>query len=34
VKAFHSLVLRDGALPIDVLEAKVDRWIAQSKGAG
>jgi uncharacterized protein (DUF885 family) len=34
VKAFHSVLLRDGALPIDVLEAKVDRWIAQSQGAG
>jgi uncharacterized protein (DUF885 family) len=27
-KAFHSAVLRDGAMPLDVLEAKVDRWIA------
>lgn len=28
VKQFHSQVLRDGALPIDVLAAKIDRWIA------
>ena len=28
VRAFHSQVLRDGALPMDVLEAKIDRWIA------
>ena len=27
VKEFHSLVLQDGALPLDVLEAKVNRWI-------
>ena len=28
IKAFHSQVLRDGAVPLDVLEAKIDRWIA------
>jgi uncharacterized protein (DUF885 family) len=28
VKAFHSQVLRDGAVPMDVLTAKIDRWIA------
>jgi uncharacterized protein (DUF885 family) len=27
VREFHSQVLRDGALPLDVLEAKIDRWI-------
>jgi uncharacterized protein (DUF885 family) len=27
-RAFHSEVLRDGALPLPVLEAKIDRWIA------
>jgi uncharacterized protein (DUF885 family) len=27
LKQFHSQVLRDGALPMDVLEAKIDRWI-------
>jgi uncharacterized protein (DUF885 family) len=32
VKAFHSVVLRDGSVPIEVLEAKVDRWIEQTKG--
>jgi uncharacterized protein (DUF885 family) len=31
VKTFHSVVLRDGALPMDVLEAKVDRWIEQTR---
>lgn len=28
VKDFHSQVLRDGAVPMDVLEMKIDRWIA------
>jgi uncharacterized protein (DUF885 family) len=28
-REFHSQVLRDGALPLDVLEAKIDRWIAE-----
>ncbi|SFD75341.1 DUF885 domain-containing protein [Massilia yuzhufengensis] len=29
--AFHAIVLGEGTLPLAVLEAKVDRWIAQSK---
>jgi len=32
VRRFHTVVLADGALPLDVLEAKVDRWITQQKG--
>ena len=28
VKQFHSQMLRDGALPLAVLEAKIERWIA------
>ena len=28
VKEFHSQILLDGALPLDVLDAKIDRWIA------
>ena len=28
VRAFHDEVLRDGALPLTVLEAKMDRWLA------
>ena len=27
VKAFHTEVLRDGAMPLSMLDAKVDRWI-------
>ncbi len=29
--AFHAVVIGDGALPLAVLERKVDRWIAQAK---
>ncbi len=28
VRAFHSVILVDGALPLNLLEMKVDRWIA------
>jgi uncharacterized protein (DUF885 family) len=28
VKAFHGQVLDTGALPLAVLESKVDRWLA------
>ncbi len=28
VAAFHDEVLKDGAIPLEVLEAKIDRWIA------
>jgi uncharacterized protein (DUF885 family) len=28
IREFHSQVLTDGALPLDVLEAKIDRWLA------
>lgn len=31
VRAFHTKVLDDGALPLDVLEAKIDRWIADQQ---
>jgi len=29
VKDFHAQVLDDGAVPLSVLEAKIDRWIAE-----
>jgi uncharacterized protein (DUF885 family) len=31
VKEFHDEVLKDGAIPLDVLDAKINRWI-KSKG--
>ena len=33
IRQFHAEVLKDGAVPLDVLEAKVDRWIAEKKKA-
>jgi uncharacterized protein (DUF885 family) len=32
VRQFHTQVLTDGALPLDVLEAKVDRWVSRCLG--
>lgn len=32
IRKFHDAVLGSGALPMDVLESKVDMWIAQEKG--
>jgi len=32
-RKFHTAILADGALPLDVLEAKVDRWIAAQRGS-
>jgi uncharacterized protein (DUF885 family) len=31
VRRFHTAVLGDGALPLDVLEAKIDRWIESQR---
>ena len=31
IRAFHDCVLGGGALPLDVLDARVDAWIAQAK---
>jgi len=32
VREFHAEVLKDGSVPLNVLEAKIDRWIASKKG--
>jgi uncharacterized protein (DUF885 family) len=32
IRAFHEQVLGSGALPLPVLEAKIDRWIAGKQG--
>jgi uncharacterized protein (DUF885 family) len=29
IKAFHTEVLKDGSLPLNVLEAKIQRWVEQ-----
>ena len=34
IKEFHGQVLRDGALPLDVLGKKIDRWIEEKKATG
>jgi uncharacterized protein (DUF885 family) len=32
IRAFHDEILNGGALPLDVLEARVTMWIAAQKG--
>ena len=32
IRLFHDQVLEHGALPLNLLEAKIDTWIAVSKG--
>jgi uncharacterized protein (DUF885 family) len=32
IREFHDQILKDGSLPMNVLEAKIDRWIATKKG--
>jgi uncharacterized protein (DUF885 family) len=32
VKAFHDEVLSDGALPLNLLEAKIERWVSTQTG--
>ncbi|MFN2167810.1 MAG: DUF885 family protein, partial [Anaerolineae bacterium] len=32
VRAFHAQILENGELPLGVLEAGIDRWIARSAG--
>lgn len=31
IRQFHAEVLKDGAVPLDILEGKIDRWIAARK---
>lgn len=31
IRQFHAEVLKDGSVPLDVLEAKIDRWIEAGK---
>lgn len=33
IRAFHDVVLKDGPVPLAILEEKVDRWIADTSGA-
>jgi len=32
IRAFHDLVLDSGALPLDVVEQRVNAWIASQQG--
>lgn len=32
IREFHAEVLKDGAVPLDVLERKIDRWIESRRG--
>ena len=32
IREFHDVVLRNGAVPLDVLQAQVEDWIDRSKG--
>jgi uncharacterized protein (DUF885 family) len=31
IAAFHDTVLAEGGLPLSLLEARIDRWIARQK---
>ena len=33
IREFHDAVLRDGALPLDVLGERVEAWVAAAKAA-
>ena len=32
IKDYHSAILRDGALPLDILEEKINHWIDVRRG--
>jgi uncharacterized protein (DUF885 family) len=31
IRAFHDQILSQGALPLDVLDARIRRWVAEQK---
>jgi len=31
IRAFHAEILQDGAMPLDLLELKINRWIAAQR---
>jgi len=33
IRAFHDVVLKNGAVPLAILEENVDAWIAESKAS-
>jgi uncharacterized protein (DUF885 family) len=33
IRRFHDAILKDGAMPLPILDAKIERWIAQEKAA-
>jgi uncharacterized protein (DUF885 family) len=33
IRDFHAQILNTGGLPLSILEAKIDRWIAERKAA-
>ena len=32
IRAFHAEVLKDGSVPLEILERKIERWIAAQQG--
>jgi len=34
IRAFHARVLEEGDLPLDILEARIDAWLAGESGTG
>ena len=33
IRVFHDTILGGGAMPLTLLEARVDRWIADAQGS-
>ena len=34
LRRFHNAILDDGALPLNILEARIDEWVARERAAG